>query len=300
MAIEKTLKLKSNFTTVLNKEKFEKIDIDINRKDVNFALLKLNSNKFDENTLIQYLKNASIYYALPPQRIKELQEDGRFSDLMEETKIRFKNVTEDDGEGGELISYCINEHVLGAPKILSKLKLKTNGNDYVKGADGVHILKLSDNEYEIIYAESKMYENFERAVDAAFESVDRFIEENSLEFEITTLSTNLSGEFEELDVDYLKNVILPSKKEVRQNTAFSIFIGFQIDDMLDNSLPYDVYEKQMIDYVKNEIVKHKRKLYNKLNDRKNYSFYIYFIPFVNIKRIRQKIIMGITGENDDK
>ncbi len=296
MTINSTLGVSANFTTLLLNENFKKIDIDIRRKQVNFALLKLNSNKFNEEALVNYLKNASIFYALPPKRIQEIKDAGLYANLYDEAKSKFRKSNVNDGEGGELISYCINEHILKAPKILSKLKLKTNNNDYIKGADGIHLLRIDEKNYEIIYAESKMYKSIEDAIDESFKSIDRFIEGDSLEFEITTLSTNLCGEFEDIDVDYLKDCVLPSKNGVRQNTAFSIFIGFQIENVIDESLPYDEYEREIVVYVEEEINKNQQKLFKKLNERKRYSFYVYLIPFMNIEKIRKQIIKEIRGE----
>ena len=298
MGIDRTLALKSTFQTNLLNEKFEAIPLSVNRKNLNFALVKLKSNSFDYKNLIRYLENASVYYALPKKRIDELKSEGLLKDLIDESKEKFKSSKYNEGEGGELISYCINEDVLRAPKILSKLKLKTNNEDYVKGADGVHLLKLDDNTYEVIFAESKMYKDLKQAVDKAFESIDRFISGDAIDFEITTLATNLSGEFEDIDVDYISKYILPSKSNVTHHTAFSIFIGFDITNDLDKSLDYKVYEQQMVDKVRKTIMDEVAHINSKVSEskRRAYSFYIYLIPFENIEDFRKDIIKGVKGE----
>ena len=298
MGIDRTLALKSTFQTNLLDEKFEAIPISVNRKNLNFALVKLKSNSFDYKNLIKYLENASVYYALPKKRIDELKSEGLLKDLIDETKEKFKSSKYNEGEGGELISYCINEDILHAPKILSKLKLKTNNEDYVKGADGVHLLKLDDNTYEVIFAESKMYKDLKQAVTKAFESIDRFISGDAIDFEITTLATNLSGEFEDIDVDYISKYILPSKSNVTHHTAFSIFIGFDITNDLDKSLDYKVYEQQMVDKVRKTIMDEVANITSKVSEsnRRAYSFYIYLIPFENIEDFRKDIIKGVKGE----
>ena len=298
MSIARTLGLKSTFQSTLLNEKFEAIPISINRKNINFALIKLKSNNFDYKNLIKYLKNASVFYALPKKRINELKSEGLLSDLIEESKGKFKSSKYNEGEGGELISYCINEDVLCAPKILSKLKLKTNNEDYVKGADGVHLLKLDDNTYEVILAESKMYTDLKLAISKAFESIDRFISGEAIDFEITTLATNLSGEFEDIDVDYISEYILPSKNNVTHHTAFSIFIGFNITNDLDKSLDYHLYEQQMVEKAKEMIMSEVTFMSTKLGNakRRAYSFYIYLIPFENIDDFRKDIIKEVKGE----
>ena len=57
----------------------------------------------------------------------------------------------------KLLLFCFLESQLKAPKILSKLELKTTSGLYVNGADGVHFLKLEDGNYQLIFGESKMY-----------------------------------------------------------------------------------------------------------------------------------------------
>lgn len=295
MNVVRTSQLDDKFQTCLLNDKFETIEVPVNRKNISFALLKLKSNSFDEAKLISYLQNASVYYALPSKRIEELINKGQLRQLVDEAKDKFKSAKYNDGEGGELISYCINEDVLNAPKILSKLKLKTNNEDYVKGADGIHLLKIDEKNYEVIYAESKMYSDLNKAITSAFDSIDRFITGSSLEFEVTTLATNLKGEFEDIDVDYISNVILPSKENIRHNTAFSIFIGFEIPDTIDKSLGYEEYEQEIYLQVKSIIDENVSKINEKFEDakRRAFSYYVYLIPFVNIENFRKEIIKKI-------
>ena len=65
MNVSRTLGVKSEFKTTLLNEKFEIIEIPVNRKSLNFALVKLKSNSFDYKNFIKYLENASVFYALP-------------------------------------------------------------------------------------------------------------------------------------------------------------------------------------------------------------------------------------------
>lgn len=301
MAYTRSMIMQDNFKTCLLNEKFVEIPISLNRKHINFAIIKLKNNFFDEKQLKDFLKNASITYALPRERVKLLQDQGKLVTLIDEAKAKFRISKVNEGEGGELIAYCINEDILNAPKILSKMKLKTNNNDYVKGADGLHILQKGENEYEIILCESKMYENLEDAIDQAFKSIDRFIDGEDLDFEISTLATNLAGEFETIDVDKIITNILPQKDGVRSNDAFSIFIGFQVSSDIDRSLDYKEYEEKLIKQIELEIKRHKRKLFNKLSEEKRapFTFYIYLIPFFNINKIRHEIIEDIEGRKDD-
>lgn len=298
----RTLSLTRNFSGCLLNEKFEAVEVGVNRKNINFAILKLKNNAFDEDTLLEFLGEASIFYALPKKRVDELVANREYFKLVNESKSKFRKSDINDGEGGELILYCINEDILKAPKILSKLKLKTNKEDYVKGADGIHILKIDDKNYEIILCESKMYADIDNAVYEAFNSIDRFIDGGFLENEIITLATNISGEFETFDVEFIANYVIPSKEGTQSHYAFSIFIGFEIEDDIDKSLDYGDYQEKIIEKVNQSISKKANYIISKLGEekRRGYSFYVYLIPFFNIEKLRKKIIKKIEGQEDDK
>ncbi len=53
--------------------------------------------------------------------------------------------------------YTMLEAYLKAPKLLTKLELKTDPNHYVNGADGVHLLRIDDNTFQFVFGESKLY-----------------------------------------------------------------------------------------------------------------------------------------------
>ena len=49
------------------------------------------------------------------------------------------------GELGEILLYLFLEQDLQAPKLFSKVELKSSTNDYVKGADGIHFKFRNDS-----------------------------------------------------------------------------------------------------------------------------------------------------------
>ena len=115
-----------------------KTTIDKNKRDsLNLYALKINANEFNYDNLEEQLVDPMIDYAIS-RKVK-------------------KQYSKNDGELGELLLFCFLESQLKAPKILSKLELKTTSGLYVNGADGVHFLKLEDGNYQLIFGESKMY-----------------------------------------------------------------------------------------------------------------------------------------------
>ncbi|USS85612.1 DUF1837 domain-containing protein [Fructilactobacillus myrtifloralis] len=100
------------------------------------------NKRFDYEYLINQLVNINIYYSLTYDEVKRLKENDDFGSLSKLARSKFRDSSENDGEGGEILLYSFLEGDLKAPKILSKMPLKTNSNHYVFGADGVHFLKM--------------------------------------------------------------------------------------------------------------------------------------------------------------
>ena len=105
--------------------------------------------------LEEQLVDPMIDYAIS-RKVKK-QYSNRPGSLSKKARTKFKEYSKNDGELGELLLFCFLESQLKAPKILSKLELKTTSGLYVNGADGVHFLKLEDGNYQLIFGESKMY-----------------------------------------------------------------------------------------------------------------------------------------------
>ena len=134
--------------------------------------LKMNANEFNYCNLESSLVDPVIDYALS-REIKKKYE-GKSGTLSKKAREKFKESNKNDGELGELLLYCFLESHLKAPKILSKLELKTSTSLYVNGADGVHFLKLDDGNYQLIFGESKMYKEIGDAFDNALKSIYEF------------------------------------------------------------------------------------------------------------------------------
>jgi len=148
-------------------------DLDKYKKNkLNLFVLKINSNEFDYDLLIEMLLDPVIDYSISRQ-VKEKYRN-RPATLSKKAREKFVEYARNNGELGELLLFCFLETHLGAPKILTKLELKTSTSHYVNGADGVHFLKLSDGNYQLIFGESKTYQKIDAAIRDAFMSINNF------------------------------------------------------------------------------------------------------------------------------
>lgn len=138
------------------------------------------------NEFVEYLYDCLIPYCLPKFKINNalssanpLTDYHRIVRLGDDAKnlfIKAKNQLESGGEPGELILYALLEWVLKAPRLVSKMYLKTNNNMPVHGTDGIHLGYDEGKDLMTIYfGESKMYKDFSSAADAAFKSMAELI-----------------------------------------------------------------------------------------------------------------------------
>ncbi len=135
---------------------------------------------------VEYLYDCLIPYCLPKKlygpilRTADPSKDfARIIRLGDDAKGLFidaKNQLVSGGEAGELILYALLEWALKAPRLVSKMYLKTNNNMPVHGTDGIHIGYDEANDLMTIYfGESKIYKDFANAADAAFKSMEELI-----------------------------------------------------------------------------------------------------------------------------
>lgn len=196
-------------------------------------ILRIENGSFVLGRLFTTMRNVLLYHVHPRNVVNEfLKNPKRAGDFVERAKEKYKSPDPKNGEGGELLLYSFLEAHLHAPKILSKMVLKTSTEHYVHGADGVHLLETSPNEYEIIFGESKMYSRLNRAIVAAFESMGT-IKRNRFKLDTELAESELLKEVVDVSMlNALKSILLPSKissPEVKRKESFGVFLGYEVD-----------------------------------------------------------------------
>ena len=116
-----------------------------NGNKLNLFSLKISSNAFSYANLVEELGDILTKYALSRSTYDDLREKEKYNTLVTKAKERLRKAESNEGELGEILLYSMLEAHLKAPKLLTKLELKTDPNHYVNGADGVHLLKIDDN-----------------------------------------------------------------------------------------------------------------------------------------------------------
>lgn len=234
--------------SLMNRERFFKlfydcVSFDIHTKTaMHLHVLRVDGGNFALSPLFKELANNSITYVLSRQNMgKVLSDPSRMVEFIDKARTQFKTPDANAGEGGELLLYSFLEGHLGAPKILSKMELKTSAEHYVHGTDGVHLLDTGDNEFQLIFGESKMYgdakgrtgSSAKRGINAAFESMGK-VQEDSFEFDTWLVESELLKEsLDQAKLEILASILLPPASgeddPVRKSNAFGVFIGYELD-----------------------------------------------------------------------
>lgn len=269
-------------------------------------LLPINSRQFDYDYVSENLIESVAEYALS-WKLKKKYRD-RAMTLSKKAREKFREAQQNDGELGELLLFCFLEGYLDSPKILTKLELKTSNKLYVNGSDGVHLKKISDNKYQLIFGESKTYSDLNNAFINAFQSIYEFVNEindkghdkSGINFEKGLISSNIELDiFEEDDENILNVLLYPEDKgnyDITLDDAFSIFIGYEIDIEEERRLcTNDEFSIKIESKIIKQIEEYQSKVYE-LVQRYNligYTFYVFLMPFTDIAEKRKDILKQV-------
>jgi len=284
---------------------YQEIECDIpdTHSKLNLHILKVENNQFCYNELIDNLRNHCIAFSLSRKEINDFLKDNRWGELNARAISKFRDYQVNDGEAGELLLFCFLESHLKAPKILTKLEIKLSSKDYAKGSDGIHLLKVADKNYQLIFGESKLEQKLTTSISNAFASIHDFRTrtKNNINDEIGLINSQLCKEtFDDDLYQFLKSVIMPklsAKNPITKNNAFAIFAGFEFSPSdTEKKLSNDEFLKMIKLKIKKEVEGKMSHIKNKIDeyDLHGYTFYVYVFPFMKLDETRKEIIKKIT------
>lgn len=265
---------------------------------LNLFSLRISNNAFSYGDLIEELGDILTTYALSRSAYDDLCSRNKYNTLVSRAKERLRCAESNDGELGEILLYSMLEAHLKAPKLLTKLELKTAPNHYVYGADGVHLLKIDSNTFQFVFGESKLYPDLKEGIKKAFDSLKELLQRDlkKLRYEIHLVNSNLLKETQnENSIKLLKKLLIPRENDEDLNidNSFGIFLGFdiQITDE-DQKLSNATFREMIYAKIETEV----RAILPVINAQikqeefNGYSFYIYIVPFTELSEQRKKII----------
>ena len=193
----------------------------------------------------------------------------------------------------EIMLYFFFECVLNAPKIFSKMELQEHSGIYDSSSSGIHILTYKKDGRllnQLVYGATGTVDTLESAVDNAFTQIIEIKNHIDDEYELVKEDV-LNTKFDTETNKVLENIIIPSKKfEERPDNAFGIFLGYTIN--MNDELNNERYKTELEINLNNDIKRISPYIQKKIEELElsNYSFYIYILPFNDVK-VDKELIM---------
>lgn len=193
----------------------------------------------------------------------------------------------------EIMLYFFLECVLNAPKIFSKMELQEHSGIYDSSSSGIHILTYKKDGRllnQLVYGATGTVDTLESAVDNAFTQIIEIKNHIDDEYELVKEDV-LNTKFDTETNKVLENIIIPSKKfEESPDNAFGIFLGYTIN--MNNELNNERYKTELEINLNNDIKRISPYIQKKIEELElsNYSFYIYILPFNDVK-VDKELIM---------
>ena len=279
-----------------------------NNNTLKFFCPYIDANSMNYDCLIKPLSEAAAHYCLS-RRTWEAYKNKPMQ-LSRLVREKFRRISSNDGELGELLLFSFLESDLKAPKILSKMELKTNPNNYFNGADGVHYLKVSDGNYQLIYGESKVYSDLKRGIRAAINSIHDFKYDKvkddetgtlrGISFEKGLLNAFITNEaFTNDECEFVKSLIYPkASSDYNVDTAFAIFVLFNIDiDQKEKKRSNNAFRVWLFDILTQKIKKMISFISEMIDEKElsGHSIYFYLLPIEKLDENREQLLKEVVG-----
>ena len=270
----------------------------------NYPAFRDGTPQLDE--LLEAVHQRIVPFCLPRKEIKKVYEEAKqlepeeaaiaYTSLVKKATDLFIKAKKGDtrsGEAGEIVLFLLNEWVLKAPQIVSKMYLKTNTNMPVHGTDGIHgKYDNAEKTLHLYWGESKAYKNLSGALAAALKSISEFHSKNQQKREIEIVSDYLdlgdaTTDEREAIIAYLDPY---NEASNARKTYFSCLLVFAFSHPKDPNLDDAQLEQKFITNFKAEAKNFLEGLPDRMKkaDLQNINFEFFLLPVENAEGFRDK------------
>lgn len=194
------------------------------------------------------------------------------------------------GEAGELLLYFLQEAVLGAPQLVTKMSLKGNPAVEVLGSDGIHAL-WDAGALSLYFGESKLYGRLGDALDEAFASLERFHNAGMLAHEIPLVTAQFKYADERVRVALLRH--LQGNQQGVVHLCHSLLIGHDWDAYGQlQAAPGEALLAEFLAAYRERAPNWAGLLQTRFNDftRRDLRFEVFVLPFRRVQEFRDAVI----------
>lgn len=254
--------------------------------------------KFDvlARVLAQHVVRYSLSVSTRDRMLKHIG-DPNEGDLAFKARDYFRKI-ENAGEVGELLLFFLLEAAFSAPQVVCKMELKTNSNDEVKGADGIHVRwDVDHNHLDVFLGESKLYGDVGEALTSVFDSITEFYDLGRLDEELHLVTAHFKHVNADLQ-DAITKFLNRGSAEDTCHVVHACLVGFdwkEYKHLLSDKR--EEFFRQFEDYYR----KYAPTIERMLNHRfagckhKHVSFKFLFLPFKEVNEFRHAFYRALLG-----
>lgn len=156
------------------------------------------------------------------------------------------------GELGELILFTVLDVYFQAPKILSKVSMKSNPRMPVFGADAVHGQFVGDH-FRLYLGESKLHKDCTSAATSAADSIEKALGKYKDEFDLLDSYMDFPGIDEDIEGELLSLLNPFSETNDLYEIHSPCFIGFSSQKLIEEGHTNGDFELRYIELAKAHI-----------------------------------------------
>ncbi|WP_434334523.1 DUF1837 domain-containing protein [Mycoplasma capricolum subsp. capricolum] len=301
-------------------EKIKSVNISLNGSNntLELFIFPIEDNKFNTEKIIANLQETIIAHLLDRKDYIDFfkHDEKARQRFFTINKDKYKTPDRNSGELGELLLFILLEGHLDAVKLVSKMKLKTDKEQYINGADAIHLKRIGNKKYQLIFGESKtnkdpLGKGLPEAIDSIssflygknkFNGTDKFkVKEADINFERGIISSHIDTYlFEDGDekevLKMLKEWVYfgDFKSDILIDDAFAIFLGYECE----SNYIFNQNNESLWELIKNDILDTFGKIENKIKEKiisnslDNYTFYVFVMPFPTDKKTFWEQVVG--------
>lgn len=266
------------------------------------AQIRMHYIKFDGNgkpmikALANMLYTYIIDYCIASRNRAEPLSTRQSAKLVKQARSLFRhpevsdNSPDKTGEAGELLLFFLIEAVLKAPQLVSKMELKTNHKDEVKGSDGIHArLNEETGRVDFFFGESKLYKDPSSAIADAIKSVDQFHDIEMYQHEFTMVTKHFKYADEKIR-EAISSLIIHGEPGPSVSINHACLIGYDFKGYQKLSIrgtPDQVLKEFLTEFLKDgeRLTKLIQKRFEQFG-KKHIKFDVFFLPFPSVIEFR--------------
>ena len=261
-----------------------------------FHYLKLDANGRPRwQDLAKNLADHIISYCFAVKKRPGNRSDLDTLALRREAKDFFREENR-SGEAGETLLYFLQEAVLRAPQIVSKISLKTNPKLETFGSDGIHVKwHEADGKLDLYFGEAKLYKTLGAAATEAVKSILGFHKNGMEDFEVRMVTRHFKhadGPTKEAVLDYVKGG--SSAKTVRINHACLLGYNSESYSLLPHGGDGDL-EQIFRDGYEAHVDELRKTLATRFSKfaKMRLGFEIFVLPFTSVDEFRKAFLEAL-------